>query len=241
MPPPGTEHRESVIVRLWIDSVVPVWRRFVDWPYLRAMWLCRSVAIRPVRRIGSHVFLVGFSGVGKSTIGRAIASYLGAPFVDLDESVDARVGLPGDQFIQRHGQLAYRRIERACLPRVDDRPAVVATGSGTATNPLSSMLLMRLGTMLWLDAPFHTCAARIEIERSLGTRPRPWNSQSGNLAGDYAQRRQLWIDERRFYGLADWRVPAIEAIGIVIPSALKALGIKVNNPGLESASTPAAE
>src|SRR3984885_5965473 len=82
------------------------------------------------------IFLVGFMGSGKSTVGRALADELGWGFADLDEEIEKREGMPIVRIFDTRGEAEFRRAETAALrERVRaverGRPCVIALGGGT--------------------------------------------------------------------------------------------------------------
>ncbi|MHB1527131.1 MAG: bifunctional shikimate kinase/3-dehydroquinate synthase [Candidatus Dormibacteria bacterium] len=83
----------------------------------------------------SNLVLTGFSGAGKTTVGRAVADRLGLPFVDLDEVVATRAAMSVEQIFERGGEAGFRSLERAALADAAKLSAcVVATGGGAVTN-----------------------------------------------------------------------------------------------------------
>lgn len=82
------------------------------------------------------VYLMGFRGAGKTTLGARAASELGARFLDLDQVWEERRGETIVNWVQSHGLAAFREAECALLEEVDaklrhdDEPTVVALGGG---------------------------------------------------------------------------------------------------------------
>ncbi|HEY0897299.1 MAG TPA: shikimate kinase [Sphingobacteriaceae bacterium] len=77
------------------------------------------------------IFLVGFMGSGKTTLGKRLSRLLGYAFVDLDKVIESRAGATIPQYFQQHGEGAFRQLERECLQRgLPSGNAVVATGGG---------------------------------------------------------------------------------------------------------------
>ena len=73
------------------------------------------------------MYLVGFMGAGKTSVGRALAKRLDWRFVDVDEQIEQREHLAVAEIFQRHGEPYFRGIERAVLAdQVALRHAVVA-------------------------------------------------------------------------------------------------------------------
>ena len=107
------------------------------------------------------IFLVGFMGVGKTTIGRALARLLASEFVDLDERIVAADGRPIVRILEESGEPLFRDLESrilAGLPR--DRAIVVACGGGTYAHAPSRSLIDAAGTAVWLQLPIEVAIAR---------------------------------------------------------------------------------
>ncbi len=88
------------------------------------------VTLKPVR----HIFLIGFMGCGKSTIGKLLAHELGWQFVDLDEEIIRQEGMSIEQIFDRHGEPYFRSVEVKLLRQLLERDnTVIALGGGTPT------------------------------------------------------------------------------------------------------------
>jgi shikimate kinase len=109
-----------------------------------------------------RVYLVGFMGAGKSTIGRALGARLNVPFVDLDEAFEALSGLTIRCAFEERGEAWFREREAELLQGTEALPAaVVALGGGTFTFPENRAVVQRLGRSVFLDLPFEAVAARL--------------------------------------------------------------------------------
>src|SRR5688572_30390552 len=103
------------------------------------------------------VFLVGFMGSGKTTVGRALAQRQGLPFYDLDQLVEQSVGCTVREFFEREGEPRFRALERTTLAGLEPalaEGAVVATGGGVFADPANRAWIEGRGVSVWLDAPF---------------------------------------------------------------------------------------
>lgn len=78
------------------------------------------------------IFLIGYMGSGKTTLGKKLASRLGVPFNDLDGLIVANTGLSIPDFFAKYGEDAFRQKESEVLQRIDTSiTQVVAVGGGT--------------------------------------------------------------------------------------------------------------
>jgi len=145
------------------------------------------------------IYLVGFMGSGKSTIGKLLAEELGWTFVDIDEDIVAREHCPITEIFDQRGEAEFRRIENEALAeRVKQirgsRPLVVALGGGAFVQQQNLELVTPHGISIWLDCPFGTIQKRLE-----GFEDRP-------LARDPQKFRKLYEQRRDAYAKADFRV-----------------------------------
>lgn len=145
------------------------------------------------------IYLVGFMGCGKTTVGRALAEELGWSFIDLDEEIERRAGSPIAAIFDVHGEPEFRRLETAALhDRVRNvqsgRPQVISLGGGAFLVEANFDLVANNGVTVWLDCPL----ARIE-QRIAGHTHRP-------LARDRDRMRSLFETRRHGYARADYRI-----------------------------------
>ncbi len=111
---------------------------------------------------GKPIVLVGLMGVGKSTVGRRLATRLGVPFVDADHEIEAAAGMTVNEIFEKFGEPYFRDGERRVIARlIDDSPRVVATGGGAFINDETRALILDQAIAIWLDAPIRVLADRV--------------------------------------------------------------------------------
>jgi len=107
------------------------------------------------------VFLVGFMGAGKTTVGRHLARLLGWDFVDLDERIVAGEGLGIPQIFAARGEAHFRRLEMDILASLRGRARlVVACGGGTYEQEESRRIIDGLGRAVWIRLPLEVALGR---------------------------------------------------------------------------------
>ena len=153
------------------------------------------------------VVITGFMGAGKTTVGRALARLLGAPFVDLDDAVRELEGRGPRELIDEEGEAYFREAETRALRHVLERgdARVVATGGGAWTLARNRSLVSAHGSLsVWLDAPFELCLRRIDSEGARDSRP---------FARDTERAQRLYAERLAAYRQADLRVSVAPEAG----------------------------
>jgi shikimate kinase len=129
----------------------------------------------------SRIFLIGYRGSGKSTVGRHLAGRLGWAFLDADAELEARAGRTIADIFRDEGEPGFRDRESAVLADLATRPNhVIATGGGVVLRPGSRELLQSSGFVAWLQAPAGVLHERIVADPTTAAR-RP-NLVAGGLS-----------------------------------------------------------
>jgi shikimate kinase len=147
------------------------------------------------RRSDAPVFLIGFMGAGKTTVGRELALRLEYDFFDLDELIAARAGKPVQQIFAELGEAEFRWLEREAIRSCEQLTrTVVALGGGAYETKENRVSLRETGRTVWLDCPLEICLRRVSGDKS-----RP-------LLGGEDAMRELLEQRRGAYAEADYVV-----------------------------------
>lgn len=110
----------------------------------------------------SHIFLTGFMGAGKSTVGRMVAERLGRPFVDLDALIEEREAASVAEIFRQSGEEGFRLAEHDALAALGaSADAVIATGGGVILREDNRVVLRQLGTVIYLAVTPEEAIARL--------------------------------------------------------------------------------
>lgn len=139
------------------------------------------------------IYVVGFMGAGKTTVGRELARRLEVPFFDLDELVESAEGMQIKEIFAEKGEPYFRRRERDLLrtTRWLER-GVVATGGGTITFEENLRFIQAEGMSIYLSAPFSVLKGRIGDKAA----ERP-------MFRDEKATQDLFLQRLRFYDQSD--------------------------------------
>lgn len=135
------------------------------------------------------IFLCGFMGCGKSTVGRLAAKKLGCGFYDTDDLIveDQKMTIP--EIFAQKGEPHFRKVEADIVRSMCGKPAVVACGGGAMLNPDSAKAAAEAGAVVFLDVPFEVCYERICGDSN---RPIAASSTREELEKRYNDRRTVY-------------------------------------------------
>lgn len=118
------------------------------------------------------IFLIGYMGCGKSTLGRAIAAISDYRFIDLDTYIENRYRRTVNDIFRSSGEEKFREIERRILEEVSDfQDIVVACGGGTPCYFDNMRVMNEKGTTVFLTAPTQRIFSRLSLPNLKAKRP----------------------------------------------------------------------
>jgi shikimate kinase len=139
------------------------------------------------------IYLIGFMGAGKTTVGRELGRRIGAPFFDLDDLVESAEKMSIKDVFAQHGEPYFRKRERDILRSTHYlEEAVIATGGGTFTFEENIQFIQSEGVSVYLSAPYALLRGR--IGEKAAERP---------MFRDDIAAHELYNTRLRFYKMSD--------------------------------------
>ena len=158
----------------------------------------------------NNLYLVGFMGTGKTTIGRELAKTMGRKFLDTDQVLEKRFGKSVNQIFADEGEAFFRDAERELsldLSRSTNK--VVGTGGGTIMDPVSLAAFQESGLLLRL----YTSEANL-IKRLKRTAKRPL--LKGQTPEEVEKKiRALMTEREEVYGKINLRLETTDLTPLV--------------------------
>ena len=118
--------------------------------------------------IEQHIFLIGFMGSGKSTVGKLLAERLNLPFIDSDKEIERNTGKTINEIFSEEGEEAFRKMEMTFLTQLKStKPSVIAVGGGLPANEGALELMHKIGLVIYLNTSLLTLIKRLKEEKHL--------------------------------------------------------------------------
>jgi shikimate kinase len=146
-----------------------------------------------------YIFLTGFMGAGKSTVGVLLARELGLDFIDTDQIIMQRCGMNIKSIFAHYGEAYFRSCETFVLKNIDCRSVtgkVVSTGGGIVGLDENICLMRERGTVIYLHASWETLKQRLS---DVSDRPLALNGSDQKLY-------TLWKYRLPLYRKADMEI-----------------------------------
>ena len=114
-----------------------------------------------------RVFLMGFMGAGKTTLGKALAKDLGVSFIDLDQYIESRFMKSVTQIFASRGEQGFREIESRLLREVGEfDDVIVSCGGSTPLIGDNMEYMLQHGQTVYLKCNNDTLLRRLKAARS---------------------------------------------------------------------------
>lgn len=137
------------------------------------------------------IYLIGFMGSGKTTIGKELAACLNQEVIDTDEEIVKRENKNINDIFAQHGEGYFRSLESLILNEMDGRAGVITTGGGIVINPENRKRLSETGIVFFLFASPEEIFKRIEKDHS---RPLLKGDKKRLIRELYEKRMPLYIE-----------------------------------------------
>ncbi|ACD90022.1 MAG: shikimate kinase [Chlorobium limicola] len=165
----------------------------------------------------SLIFLTGFSGSGKSTIGPLLANSLGYGFIDLDQEIESKAGKSITKIFAEEGEQTFRNLELETLRQLTGKKElVVSLGGGVLENNDCYRLIRENGTLVYLKSSPRSLARRLcnKTDRPL-------------LKGEHGTRLSREEIELKISTILEKREPRYATADLSVQTDIKRIGSTV--------------
>lgn len=134
------------------------------------------------------LFLIGFMGSGKSTIGKELSRKYPLSFIDTDTYIESKYGMEITNIFEKFGEETFRKYEHEALKEVLSKN-IIATGGGIVERKENIQLMTQKGTIIYLHTTFAEIDRRLKEDES---RPLWINSDLSEKQALYNHRDKLY-------------------------------------------------
>ena len=143
------------------------------------------------------VYLIGFSGTGKSSVARLIAQALRWSFIDMDEEIESSYGKSISEIFQTKGEKWFRDEESKLLNNISVKNKhIISTGGGVPVKDQNMNLMLKTGYVICLDASVDQIVARLSIlagkDNNLSDRPKITNLSVEDISNFKSERANIY-------------------------------------------------
>lgn len=137
------------------------------------------------------IFLCGFMGCGKTTIGQLAAKKMGCAFYDTDELIVENQGMSIPEIFEKKGEPYFRQVEADIVKSMCGKSAVISCGGGAMINSDTAKAVANAGgAVVFLDVDFDTCYERISTDTN---RPIVVNNTKEQLRAIFDERHAIYL------------------------------------------------
>jgi len=170
----------------------------------------------------SLIFLTGFMGSGKSTIGPILANTLGYDYIDVDRLIEQKTQKEIVEIFRTEGEKAFRLIERKTLHELTKLDhSVISLGGGTIANEENCQIVSQHGILVYLKLTAQEILQRVQYKSD---RPMLKDASGNPLQGKGLEKRivELLLFREPFYSRADVIINADNMrIGVTVDEIIK--------------------
>jgi shikimate kinase len=114
--------------------------------------------------MAAYIFLTGFMGSGKSSLGKELADGIDFKFEDLDAYIEKKTKMSIQTIFDEMGIRKFRSLEKEYLKQIleKQRSSVIALGGGTMCSQANIKLLQKYGLIVYIKLPAKELAKRLE-------------------------------------------------------------------------------
>lgn len=153
------------------------------------------------------IWLIGFMGAGKTTVGQLLAERLGYQHTDFDYKIEAVANMTIESYFEKYGEAAFRQFEHETLRDFKETEYVVSTGGGIVLKPENRAVLKALSPVIYLKTAPEVFLKRLKTDERT-VRPVVAKRSDEEIAAIFAARAAFYEECATFVVETNERTPA---------------------------------
>ncbi|MCX7770480.1 MAG: shikimate kinase [Proteobacteria bacterium] len=139
------------------------------------------------------IYLIGFMASGKTTIGKVLAEKLGWVFIDTDEIIERKKGMPIKEIFSTYGEMYFRELEREVLEDLKDMDKVVVSVGGGMPVFFDNLEIMKsTGYTVYLYVSEDVLLKRLKNNEESQKRPIVSSNSENDLLNLFRERKGVY-------------------------------------------------
>lgn len=178
----------------------------------------------------SNIFLIGFMGTGKSTVGPIVANSIDYEFFDLDKEIEKKCKMSIAEIFEKFGEQYFREIETQTISELieNHNKIVLSLGGGAIKSQKNLEMMKKNGYIINIYADLDVLVERLSRKK---TRPLLLDENGELLPKDELRNKivNLLEERQKYYNLADFHVKSEEKLGKTVDKVVKIIEEKILN------------
>ncbi|WP_413379752.1 shikimate kinase [Alkalihalobacillus sp. 1P02AB] len=137
------------------------------------------------------VYLTGFMGSGKTTVGEGLGKAVGVQVIDTDQWIEQTEGETIKELFQTKGEQYFREKETEALAKIQQTPLIVTTGGGIVLKEQNRELMKKKGIVVFLDCKIDEIFDRVAGD---STRPLLQNKSKADIKKIFDERKTYYLE-----------------------------------------------
>lgn len=160
------------------------------------------------------IVLIGFMGVGKTSVGKALAQKLNRQWIDIDQQIEKRYERTIGEIFQLYGEKSFRDMERELFLRsIQQRSTVISTGGGAFMQKVIQEKSLQDGFVIFLDISWDAWKKRLPV---LKDRPLLQRKTEEEIQQLFFSRKSIYSNHHLKIQTDEYDIP--EIVQIIIES-----------------------
>lgn len=160
-----------------------------------------------------HIFLTGFMGAGKTTVGKELSKQLSIPVVDTDDHIEGKMGKQISEIFLEEGEAHFRNLETEALKELSrQQEQIITTGGGIILRQANRQIMKETGVIIFLY-----CNIEETTKRLINDNSRPL------LKEDIDSNKNLFKERLPFYQQADFEIDTTNKSIALIVDEIRAM------------------
>ncbi|MBD3637167.1 MAG: shikimate kinase [Crocinitomicaceae bacterium] len=163
-----------------------------------------------------QVYLIGFMGAGKTTLGKRLAGRLDTTFVDMDKAIEEEEKMRVEEIFAQKGEDYFRELEKNWIKKINDKQAVISLGGGTPCQEDVMKVLRQKGVPVYLKVDNGILTTRLMQSKTVRPLIAPFKNDPEKMRNfvneKVAEREKFYLQSKLIFESSDVKSEKLELL-----------------------------